>query len=369
MENAARLEAHYYLKDGAHSMDAFIRNRCEAEFLATVSYVAQRLGAELQFEASVSADGGFRDIWRVLVHKDNRALSVPAFTAIFCAILDISVHIWSAAPKPNPELERQQLEINRLAIEHSKIENLRSELEVKKLQRELSANTPKTSRPSLPDATAKKSPASLVYVPPLVQPEQLLSPNPYGGDNFKHLSLQTDPKVNRRRSNFYRQLISYSAVTAAGFRWFPEDGPALDEQIVHRADFSSFVLQSDKLAPDVTDAVIEIVAPVITHGNIQWKGRWNDQVISFIMDDKTYKDEVLHSQVSFQHGDSIRCVLESERKLDEFGNAKVTGYRVTTVLDKIEGSGEIRETPQGRKKRFEKKRANGQFGLFDGENV
>jgi hypothetical protein len=111
-----------------------------------------------------------------------------------------------------------------------------------------------------------------------------------------------------------------------GFRWLPHDEPAPEEQIVQRADFANFVLQSDKLAPEVTEAVIEIVAPVITYGDIQWKGRWNDQAISFTMNDKAYEEEVLHNRVSFQHGDSIRCVLESELKLDELGDAKVTGH-------------------------------------------
>jgi|GEM_PF-407183 len=369
MENTVRLEAHYYLKNDSHSMDAFIRNRCEAEFLATVSYIAQRLGAELRFEATVPAEGGFRDIWNVLVHKDNKTYTIPAVTAVLTTLLTLTVQIWLSPAKPNEELERQQLEINRLTIEHWKTENERSELEVQKLKRELAAGTAATSHPALPGATIQESPTSSIYVPQLIQPERLLPPSTLGVEKLKHLSLQLDPKLNRRRSNFYKQLISYSAVTGVGFRWVPHDEPAQEEQIVQRVDFSNFVLQSDKLAPEVTEAVIEIVAPVITYGDIQWKGRWNDQAISFTMDDKAYKEEVLHNRVSFQHGDSIRCVLESERKLDEFGNAKVTGHRVTTVLDKIEGSGEIQETPQGRKRRFEKSHADGQFGLFDGERV
>ncbi|CAG9249057.1 conserved hypothetical protein [Paraburkholderia unamae] len=369
MENAVCLEAHYYLKNDSHSIDAIVRNRCEAEFLATVSYIAQCLGAELRFEASVPTDGGFRDIWRVLIRKDNRAIAVSAFTGILNALLAAAVQIWLSPAKPNEELERQQSEINRLTIEHWKVENQRSELEVQKLKRELDAGTAATLHRSPPDTTAPKPPVSSIHVSPLTQPEQIFSLSTFGSGEFKRLSLQMDPKLNRRRSNFYKQLISYSAVTAVGFRWLPHDEPALHEQVVQRADFSNFVLQGDKLAPEVTEAIIEIVAPVITHGDIQWKGRWNDQAISFNMDDKAYKEDVLHSQVRFQHGDSIRCVLESERKLDEFGNAKVTGHRVTTVLDRIEGNGEIHETPQGRKKRFEKRHANGQFGLFDGDEA
>ncbi|RFU45652.1 hypothetical protein [Paraburkholderia sp. DHOC27] len=250
MENVARLEAHYYLKDGSHSIDAFIRNRCEAEFLATVSYIAHCLGTELRFEASIAAEGGFRDIWRVLVRKDNRTLSVTTFTTILATLLELTVQIWLAAPKPNPELERQQLEINRLNIEHSKIENLRSELEVKKLQHELNASTPITIRPSLPELTGKESATSSSNAPRLAQLANYLSPSTFIADRSNLISLQQDPKLNRRRSNFYKQLISCGAVTAVGFRWIPEDRSRSEEHVVQRVDFSSFVLHSDKLAPD-----------------------------------------------------------------------------------------------------------------------
>jgi hypothetical protein len=83
------------------------------------------------------------------------------------------------------------------------------------------------------------------------------------------------------------------------------------------------------------------------------------------MGDRAFKAEVIHKKVSFQHGDSIRCELEIEQKLDEGGNVKVTGYRVSTVFEKIAG-GEARETPQGRRARFEARRSGGQRDMFDG---
>ncbi|MGF6609031.1 hypothetical protein OKW45_003953 [Paraburkholderia sp. WSM4175] len=208
MENAVRLEAHYYLKNNSHAMDAFIRNRCEAEFLAAVSYIAHRLGVELQFEASIPAEGGFRDIWTVLIHKDNRAVSIPAFTAFLVALLPLIVQIWLAPAKPNEELERQQLEMNRLAIEHSKIENLRLELEVQKLQREINSEPPSTPRPALPAPPAGQNSASSVSAPSSIH--HLAQSTGYGlpGSNgAKGLNLQMDVKVNRKRSNFYKQLM------------------------------------------------------------------------------------------------------------------------------------------------------------------
>ncbi len=361
MENISRLEVHYHLRDGLHTMDAMVRNRCEAEFLSAVAYITQSLGATLKFEATVPAEGGFRDIWQVAFKafdKENRALTLPVLTTLLSAILSAAVAIWNAPSKPDQELEKQQLKINQLIIEHWKLENQNSELQGKKLRLELGAVPP-----TLSQQTPASSSAAAVDLPHA----QLESAAPVTAPNAapKVLSLQMDPKVRKPRSNFYKQLISYEAVTAVGFRWLPGDQPAPDEQVIFRSGFSAFLLQTDILDPESTEAVIEIVSPVITEGDIQWRGRWNGETISFAMHDKVFKDQVFHRQISFQHGDSIRCILQSDRKLDEEGNPKVTGHRVLTVLDKIESTGGVYETAQGRRKRFEKKHADGQSGLFD----
>lgn len=365
MENISRLEVHYHLRDGLHTMDALVRNRCEAEFLSAVAYITQSLGATLQFEATVPTEGGFRDIWQVAFKafdKENRSLTLPTLTALLVAVLGATVAIWNAPPKPDKELERQQLEINRLTIEHWKLENQNSELQGKKLKRELD-----TESSTLSLQTPASSSAAPVNLPP-THPESVASGTTSKVEP-KLLSLQMDPKVRKPRSNFYKQLISYEAVTAVGFRWLPGDRPAPDEQVIFRSGFPAFLLQTDILDPESTEAVIEIVSPVITEGDIQWRGRWNGQTISFAMNDKVFKDQVFHRQISFQHGDSIRCVLQSDRKLDEEGSPKVTGHRVLTVLDKIESTGGVYETAQGRRKRFEKKHADGQSGLFDHDDV
>ncbi|MGY6121605.1 hypothetical protein ACW9YQ_14765 (plasmid) [Paraburkholderia strydomiana] len=354
MDYVPRLEVHYYLQDELHSMDAIVRNRCEAEFLAAVSHVAHALGVQLRFEATVPQEGGFRDIWRVVASKASN----PAVAAVLIQLLTLAVtqavNIWNAAPRPNPELEKQQLEINKLTIEHSKLENRRSELEVQKLERE-SRRTP------VPSNEAASNGAAVTVAPrapSLIGPDTVQPPvgNSTTADSsdaaHKPFQLQMDSKVVTRRSNFYKQLLTYEKVTAVGFRPVPVDRPAPDEAIIERARFNTFIMQTNVLEPDVREATIEIVSPVISEGNMKWKGRSNGENISFAMNDRAFRQQVFRNEVSFQHGDSILCVLETDRKLDEVGNETVTGYRVTTVLDKIDGSGTVHETVQGRRKRF-----------------
>ncbi|CAB3804385.1 hypothetical protein [Pararobbsia alpina] len=367
MDIVPRLEVHYYLQDDSHSLDAVVRNRCEAEFLAAVSYIAQTLGVELRFEATVPAEGGFRDIWRIVVGKASHPLLGTVLIPLVSLVLTQTVNIWNAPPKPNPELEKQQLEINRLIIEHWKLENQLSQLEIQKRERESALASKPSAQPQAGTAATMTVPAP----PPMPAAEHppsavndsipLVSANASG----KPLQLQRDLKVVTRRSNFYKHLLAYERATAVGFRVVPVDGPSPDEAITERSQFAAFIMQSNVLEPDVSEALVEIVSPVISEGDMKWKGRRSGEVITFAMNDWAFKQQVFRNEVSFQHGDSIRCVLETDRKLDEAGNEKITGYRVTTVLDKIDGSGKVHETFQGRRKRFaDKQPADGQADLF-----
>ncbi|WP_146125797.1 hypothetical protein [Burkholderia ambifaria] len=365
MDNALRLEMHYYLQNELHAMDAMVRNRCESEFLATVSHITQVLGVELRFEATVPTEGGFRDIWKILCANSGHPLAI----ALLILMLNQTIEIWKAPSKPNPELERQQLEINKLTIKHWELENRRSELELHKLERDNQGPSP--SRPSLaPDGavvTGTLTPSQQADFGQALSAVGTSNANGIAKSAEKSFQLQLDTKVITRRSNFYKQLLAYGDATAVGFRTLSFEEPNPDEFIIERSQFNTFIVQTNELPPDVCEALIEIVSPVISGRDMKWKGLRNGDVISFAMNDKAFKRQVFHNEVSFQHGDSIRCVLEVDRKLNEVGMETVTGYRVTTVLDKIDGKGNAYEMPQGRKKRFADKQPKGaQADLFGG---
>ena len=141
--------------------------------------------------------------------------------------------------------------------------------------------------------------------------------------------------------------------------------PISDERLVPRSDFSKFVLSTNKLRSEVDDcAVIEIISPVLKEGRYKWKGVYNENSISFEMQDSHFRDSVLFENIPFKHGSKIVCVLVTHRELDEIGAIKITGYAVTTVLDKVDDD-IPQETPQGKKYRHAKKIDESQGNLFD----
>ena len=334
MELAQRLEVHYHLKDNSHSMNAFIRNKCEAEALAAFRHMADTLGIEVILESTAYTEGGLREVLKFINHKDNAS---PSLLVAFLALI---VAIWNAPPKPDKELEQAQKALLLLSIQEKKLTN-------EKLEQELRGNAPHAKEQPATKSAPDKDASRAVTEPP------------------QKVSLQTDFRIRTRRSNFYKALLPYDRVIGVGLGVVPETAEHSEiETYVPRSNFRDFILRTDKLPSEtVPDAVIEIVAPVIREGDIQWKGVWRDDVIGFAMADKDFKEMVLRREVSFQHGNAIECVLEIEKKLDETGEPRVTGYTVSTVLAKIEGS-VTTQTPQGRAKRFHDKHANDQLDLL-----
>ncbi|SFR71084.1 hypothetical protein SAMN05428960_0320 [Mitsuaria sp. PDC51] len=324
-----RLEVHYHLLDGAHSMDALVRNKCEAELLALVRHLAGELGLDVTVETAAYADGGLREYFRLIIDP-AKGPPIVGVAMLLLAFNQLFVQVLSMPAAPDKEQEALTKELTKLSIEEKK-------LQIQKLQREAAQDPPaaQTIR-----ETAK--------------------------------AFNEDYKVVTRRSNFYKQLIPYQKVFAVGFGIVPTGAAApVEETVTQRSEFSRYIITSDKLPELVGDeAVIEIVAPVITGGNMHWKGLHNGEVISFAMRDTAFKEAVSACTVSFQHGDAIVCVLHVERKLDPVGEVVITGRYVSLVYEKRSATGVASATPQGRKKRFEGKHANSQAQFsFDGRGT
>ncbi|MGF1793603.1 hypothetical protein L4D21_23715 [Photobacterium profundum] len=313
MNLASKLEMHYYFDDISHSMDALVRNRCEAEILAIIYETAKTLDISVIVESEVRKEGGLRDLWQLM---NNNAGSLSVVVAVLALVL-------SRVPTSDPELDNLRKEDLKLSIQERK-------LRIKKLKQEVKAEnfTQKT----------------------VIEAADVVD------ENYK---------VTTRKSNLYKSLNQYKKVTKVGVNTLNSDGiPINDELIVERNDFPKFIMHSNVLPVQVVEsAEIEIVSPVLKEGNYKWKGIYEGEAISFSMRDKDFKEDVLFERISFQHSSAITCVLCVHKKLDEIGEIVITGYSVETVLDNLDGQ-KRSETVQGKRYRHHKKMADKQGDLF-----
>lgn len=313
MESAEKLELHYYFDNTSHAMNAFVRNKCEAEALAIFQEIANTLGIQIVVESVAYREGGLKETWQFIGKNSNQ----------FALLLAIIVFVFSRIPLSNPEQDRLTKEATKLTIEEKR-------LSIEKLHRELQAG--EVNKNTVESAST---------------------------------AIDGSLKVAVRRSNFYKNLIGYKRVTGIGLTPLTKDSiPTENEKFIGRSDFSKFIILTDRLPVlIVEDAMIEIVAPVLKEGNYHWKGIYQATPISFSMIDEEFKNTVLREEMSFQHGSVIECVLNIHRKFDEIGDVVVTGYSVVTVIKKTDGPVSF-ETIQGKRHLARKKFAEDQIDLF-----
>lgn len=317
MDLAQKFEIHYHLLDKSHSFNALVKNKCEAEFIAVAIEVAEILGVQLVWESQALEEGGVREIWAALGSNSSQIAIVISVLAL----------VWSVIPHNDQELVDLQKEETRLSIEEKK-------LEIEKLRKDLEKN--------VPTKEAVKSASKIIK-------------NSY--------------KITTRRSNFYKLISECKKIYQLGFSTLDLKNRYIeDEKIVANSDFNKFIVTSNELKPlTIKSAQIEIVSPVLKEGKAKWKGIYENENISFTMDDSEFKSAVLSRQISFKNGSEIICVLDIYKKINELGEVVTSGYSVVIVLESIE-SGISKETPQGKKHKHTQKLQNAQNDLFWGQD-
>ena len=315
MEDLSKFSLHYFLEDDSHSMDARVRNQCEAHFLTLAYEAIEVLGLDIKIEAEAISEGGIKEWWAVLGENSAQVALIISTLAL----------IYSVVPKEDKELIDLQKQDLRLSIQQRS-------LALKSVQKDIESKA-------------------------------------LTGETIESASLLVNQsnKALVAKSNFYKKLVGYSKVTQLGVAAAnPKGEVILPEKIVSKGAFPKFVLSTHKLKPVIDEeAKINVVAPGLLEGSKvkAWKGIYKDQPISFSMNDTDFQDDVFAKKYRFASGDAICCEFHAHKKLDQAGEIVTTGHSVEVVLDYIE-NGIVSETPQGRVKRFTKKQRDDQHEMF-----
>lgn len=57
---------HYYLSDNSHSMNTFVRNAIEKDFLNIINTIGSLFGLEIKLESRAAKEGGFIEILDII---------------------------------------------------------------------------------------------------------------------------------------------------------------------------------------------------------------------------------------------------------------------------------------------------------------
>jgi len=310
-ETVNKIELHYFFADTSHSMNALIRNKCEINLLGILKEISTVLNARLQIETEAYAEGGLKERF-VLRSKSEFIRSFAA--AVFHYVLPLEVDIEKTVSEEDKE---------------------KTKLCIDKLRRELK----EYERNGIGDID-KENAASL---------------------------FRNNLKIIKLKSNFYRHINNCEKVTKLSVQQVNNDDTyAGKPNTIVRKRFDTYMLLADTLKPETDEAaVIEIVSPVLKVGSYKWKGIYlaTGKIINFHMKDDDFKNEVINQSMLFKNGTRIECVMESTRKMSEFGEIVVTGYSVLTVTKKLDDQITV-EMPQPRTVKKKKTAEMQQLDLF-----
>ena len=313
-----KLELHYYLSDKSHSMDAFVKNKAEAELLKVFKEISDILELDLSFEIEALTEGGIKEFIKILKKKKTKKQITKILAVVGVIFSGVLTNIISDQFTKNQELEKSQLE--------------ESQLNIKKLKRDLEKE----------DITKEES--TLII------------------ENLTVIISNTD-KIKFHRSNFYSYLLKENKIEQISTTELDENNnPLSEEKKVSRENFNKFIVHKVKIDSEfVEDANVEIVSPVLKKGKMKWRGYYDSKPISFNLLDSDFRNSVLNREVSFQNGTSIKCLLEFEKEMDDEGNIKTTEINVFDVSNIFEGETTI-ITKRGKEIIEEKKQTKLDFG-------
>ncbi|MEL4308090.1 hypothetical protein [Joostella sp. CR20] len=292
IEKSNRLQFHYYFRDDSHTIDSIIRNECEKEILLIYKEIANSLGLELKLESFPTEEGGFKETWKFLGKNSVQITLIVSVAAI----------IISRFPVENKELTKLQ-------IENLQLDNEIKRKELEKLNLEFIQDDDELDQKKVIDSV------------------ELVNKN---------------YKISWRKSNLYKKLNSYQKVDSVEVIRYEDEKPIGNPRKIPKREFSKFILKSDDLPKlETENAVIDVISPAIKRGKFRWKGFYNNEIITFLMDDFNFKSQVLNGDIHFSNKFSIEVEMTQNRKINQDGDIRITNSVVNRVIASIENGQRI----------------------------
>ncbi|KAA6321698.1 hypothetical protein EZS27_028680 [termite gut metagenome] len=274
------VELHYWLKNQTHSMDAFVQNKCDYEFLHVIDGIAKIFDLEVIIETEPLGNGGIKRWFRIIYDIENKKAAITGVIVLTLAVGVFTTPITTALSEITKQLVEKIFEDKK--IKELEEEKLKEEIKNLKLDSELKA-----------------------------------------------IQISENKNIAKRKSTFYEVLEKYSNAEQISITIENKDkNPISDEIVIHRNNYKEYIIISDYLDPiqDET-ALIEIISPVLKKGDYKWRGIYKGEILSFNMKSNEFKT-LVQTGLEFKNGSSINCFLEIERKIDTKGDEKILNYNI-----------------------------------------
>jgi hypothetical protein len=199
-----KIELHYWLKGNSHSMDAFILNKCELEFLNISQKVASLLNIEILVQTEPLAEGGIRRFFKIMSKEESTkaTITIAVVSTLIAGI--ITTPITSALSK-TVEISIEKLLESDIDVESKKLDFEEKKLRIQKLRIEIQE---------------------------------------------KINTLQNNRKLKEQKSNFYKELLKESKIEKVSITIKDESLNSqkviFEEHFIEKEEFKKFILPHRK---------------------------------------------------------------------------------------------------------------------------
>lgn len=333
----SKIQLHYWLDNGLHSMDALIQNKSELELIHLITEFGKVIDLEFSIETEALAEGGIRRWFKLALKNENKkaTITIGLFTAL--VIATVATPITTALSKTT------EIVIEKFFEDESDRREKEAEIEGKELDNE--GKRLKNEEQRLNNEKIKQELKDVV------------------------IKIDSNQKIKKYKSNFYEEIEKEKRIQKISF--VAENIlkiPTSKEQHVLKENFKQYILASNEIETEpIENAIIEIISPVLKKGDYKWKGIYNSKAISFNMKSNEFKTLIQTGKIEFKNGSAINCVLDIKKELDNDGNGKIIAYNILRVNHYFENDKPV-ETPEGKKQRNKREANENQLNIFGNES-
>ena len=302
------IDLHYLMdKEDRHEMDASIHNKCGASIINVINHLGDVLDEDFQLDFSTSENGGVKDIYKLILRGRG---SHEIFIALISALIG---HFISVAPS----VDETQKQLNRAEV----IEKIKE--------------------------------------------------GEYTEDEAAFV-ITGDTKYIENRNQFYGALDSEPHVSKVQCSTLGANRPQnFQVAEIEKKDFKKQIIseQTNKESQTYKGTSVMVLIPVLSKfSKAKWRGLFNNQEISFIIADKSFRHEVFNKDVHFVAGTSLKCDFTITTVTKYNKNGEIISENRLGVVDEVMSCYDG-ETLAFRTKKYKKRKADDdQLSLFSDED-
>lgn len=141
-----------------------------------------------------------------------------------------------------------------------------------------------------------------------------------------------DPILKKLISSYYNRLVEQNEVKSVAVKGKHEDVLFANASI-ESVDFKTHIVEEKEAKQVYMGTTLGVCSPVLISGHgKKWKGIFNGKVIEFVVEDKSFLQQVYHNDFKFGSTTTLKCDLVEKTKVLNGNSHEIIGEPTYAVI-------------------------------------